>query len=419
MDSSANVNAGKIDQLIRYMKFLTRFYKNRPDFHYYRMMQDYYIALRDACQNGGFVVAHTIFFPVEIFQALDLVPMHLEFTGSLMSLFGIDCADLLAQAGEMGLPSEICSAHRLIAGALKLGALPANGAVVCSNLVCDNAIKSGELIMDFNHCPGFAFDYPFNKSEAADKFIMQELRDVIAFLEQVSGHKMDWQNLSDNIAETNKQISLIRQINNLCKTLPSPFQPQDFLKLLVVEYMGAGKIESTSYLEKLYKELSAMIAVGKGFANPERLRLMTTMLTPWYLQADIDSTLMKHGAAIVCNPNLSDWRELPQLDPEKPLESIAIKLAACSPMRMFALLDNRSIDPFISSIKDYKIDGVLNFNHLGCRQLGPTFKIYKDVLNELGVPILNIDCDLIDSTITSGDEVCQKMEQFFELLEDR
>jgi benzoyl-CoA reductase/2-hydroxyglutaryl-CoA dehydratase subunit BcrC/BadD/HgdB len=230
---------------------------------------------------------------------------------------------------------------------------------------------------------------------------------------------MDWNKLSENIVETSKQIGLIRQINNLCKTVPSPFQPQDFLKLLVVDYMGAGKAATTRYLEKLCEEMSAMVAAGKGFANPERLRLMALMLTPWYMQGAIDSMLSEHGASIVCNPNLCDWRELPQLDPEKPLESIAMKLAACSPMRMFGPLAERGVEPVISCVEEYKIDGAVHFNHLGCCQMSPTFKIYKDVLDELDVPILNIDCDLIDSTITSADEVCQKMEQFFELLEDR
>jgi benzoyl-CoA reductase/2-hydroxyglutaryl-CoA dehydratase subunit BcrC/BadD/HgdB len=412
-------STNKIGQLIRYLKFLTSFYHNQPHTHYFQMIYDYYVALWDAHENGDFVVAHTIFFPVEIFHAMDLVPMHLEFTGSLMSLFGIKCSDLLAEASEMGLPPEICSAHRLIGGALKLGALPDAGAVVCSNLVCDNAIKSGELTMDFNHCPGFVFDYPFNQSEAADKFVMQELKDVISFLENVSGHKMDWTKLSENIAETNKQIGLVRQINNLCKAVPSPFQPQDFLKFLVLDYMGAGKVTSTRYLATLYQEMSAMVKAGRGFANPERLRLMALMLTPWYLQGAIDSILLEHGASIVCNPNLCDWRDSLQLDPEKPLESLALKLAACSPMRMFGPLDKRGIDPVISAAKEYKIDVAVNFNHLGCRQLGPTNKVYKDVLNKLDVPVLNIDCDLIDSTVTSQDEVRQQMEHFFELLEDR
>lgn len=414
-DSKTN----KIDQLLRYMKFLARFYRNQPHFHYFQMLQDYFLELRNAQENGRFVVAHTIFFPVEIFQAMDLVPMHLEFTSSLMSLFGVDCSDLLAEAAKMGLPVEICSAHRIIGGALAKGAMPQADAVVCSNLVCDNAIKSGELTMKFNRCPGFIFDYPFNRSETASKFILQELRDTITFLENVSGHKMDWKKLADTVAETNKQIDLVRRINNLCKKSPSPLPPQDFIKFLIVDYLGAGRPDTTRYLQALHTDLASKVEAGQGFVNPERLRLMATMLSPWYLQGEVDAILSEHGAAIVCNPNLFDWREPLLLDPEKPLESIALKLAACSPLRMFGPLDDRAIQPLTSCVKEYKIDGVINFNHLGCRQMGPMFKIYKDVLDKQGVPILNIDCDLIDHTVTSVDEVRQKMEQFFELLEDR
>ncbi len=107
--------------------------------------------------------------------------------------------------------------------------------------------------MEYHHCPGFLFEYPFHQSEAGKKFIMQELKAVIEFLEQVSGHKMDWNKLSENIAETDKQLDLIRQINGLCKKVPSPFQPQDFLKFLCVDYMAAGTKEITNYLNRLEK----------------------------------------------------------------------------------------------------------------------------------------------------------------------
>jgi benzoyl-CoA reductase/2-hydroxyglutaryl-CoA dehydratase subunit BcrC/BadD/HgdB len=414
-----NTGTPKIDQLIRSMKFLTRFYRNQSHTHYYQMIYDYYSALRGAREKGDFVVAHTIFFPVEIFHAMDLLPMHLEFTGYLMSLFGITCNDVLAKAAEMGLAPEICSGHRLVEGAVGMKMLPAADAVVCSNLVCDNGLKTGEMVMESNHCPGFIFDYPFHQSEAGKKFIMQELNNVIGFLEQVSGHKMDWDRLSENIAETDKQLELIRQISALCKKVPSPFQPQDFLKFLCVDYMAAGTSEITSYLTGLRDELSAMVAQGKGFANPERLRLMGLMIPPWYLQGDIDRMLAEHGAAIVCYPNLCDWGEEAHLDPQKPLESIAKKLALSPPMRTFGPLDERAIGSVTGSVAEYKIDGAVNFTHLGCRQMGPTLKIYKDALDELDVPLLNIDCDLVDSTITSADEVCAKLDQFFEQLEDR
>jgi benzoyl-CoA reductase/2-hydroxyglutaryl-CoA dehydratase subunit BcrC/BadD/HgdB len=419
LNSPSESSSNKFDQLIRYMKFFPRFYRNQPQVHYFQMLHDYYAALRDARQNGGFVVAHTIFFPVEIFNALDLIPMHLEFTGSLMSLFGIDCSDLLAEAAKIGLPSEVCSAHRVLGGALMKGALPLVNAVVSSNLVCDNSVKSGELTMKFNNCPGFVFDYPFNRSDIADKFIIQELQEVIKFLEQVSGHKMNWGKLSENIAQTNLQIDLIRRINNLCKSSPSPFLPQDFIKLLVVDYMGAGRPETTLYLQSLCQDLSAKVTSHTGFVNPERLRLMSTMLSPWYLQGEIDAILSEHSASIVCNPFISDWREELNLEPEKPLESLAKKLRICAPLRMYGAFDKRAIEPIISCVKEYKIDGAINFNHLGCRQMGPAFKIYKDILDELDVPTLNIDCDLVDPSITSADEMRQKMEPFFELIEDR
>lgn len=409
----------KIDQLIRSMRFLARFYKNRSHSHYYQMIHDYYADLRFARRNGNFVVAHTMFFPVEIFHAMDILPLHLEFTGYMMSLFGIRCNDVLARSAELGLAPEICSAHRLVGGGLNMDMLPPADAVVMSNLVCDNAIKTGELTMEVNRCPGFVFDYPFHQNEAGRKFILKDLKDAIAFLEQVSGRKMDWNKLSMNVAETNKQLDLIRQINSLCKSTPSPFEPQDFLKFLTVDYMGAGKPEITLYLKDLKEDLAAKAAEGKGFASPERLRLMGLMIPPWHLQGEVDEILKKHGAAIVCYPNLCDWGDDIYLDPERPLESLAKKLAISPPMRSFGPLDERMLGPLRAAVREYKIDGALNFTHLGCRQTGPLFKIYKDVLDELDIPVFNIDSDLVDATITSADEVRLKLEQFFELLEDR
>ena len=44
---------------------------------------------------------------------------------------------------------------------------------------------------------------------------------------------------------------------------------------------------------------------------------------------------------------------------------------------------------------------------------------FKDILNDMDVPMLTLDCDVVDPTFTSEEEVREKLEQFFELLEDR
>jgi benzoyl-CoA reductase/2-hydroxyglutaryl-CoA dehydratase subunit BcrC/BadD/HgdB len=45
--------------------------------------------------------------------------------------------------------------------------------------------------------------------------------------------------------------------------------------------------------------------------------------------------------------------------------------------------------------------------------------VLKDVLNEINIPVLTIDCDMLDPTVTSVEDMKTRMEQFFELLEDR
>ena len=43
----------------------------------------------------------------------------------------------------------------------------------------------------------------------------------------------------------------------------------------------------------------------------------------------------------------------------------------------------------------------------------------QETLSELDIPMLTVDCDIVDPTVTSEEEVTGKIEQFFELLEDR
>jgi benzoyl-CoA reductase/2-hydroxyglutaryl-CoA dehydratase subunit BcrC/BadD/HgdB len=420
--SITDIQNDKLGTLIKTTRFLARLSQSRDgqksQVPYYQMMANYYTRLREAPRQGDFVVAHTMFFPIEILNAMDLLPMHAEFTGWMMSLFCGNCADSLTKAAEIGLAPEICSAHRLVAGALEMGVLPRPDAVIGSNLVCDNAAKSAEFIMERQHCPGFLFDYPFHDSPSERRFIREEFKGVIAFLESVSGRRMDWARLSRNLAETDKQICLVRQIDNLCTTVPSPFVPQDFLKFLVTDYMFAGQPETTHYLEMLREELAEKAALKQGTVTPEKHRLMGIMIPPTHLLGSIDRICAEHGATIVCYPNLCDWG--PQrLNPEDPLEALAQKLAMSPPLRLYGTFDERALEPVTLGVDKYHINGAVNFSHLGCRQMGATLKFFKDALNELNVPLLNIDCDLVDATVTSEEDVRKQLEQFFELLDEQ
>jgi len=200
--------------------------------------------------------------------------------------------------------------------------------------------------------------------------------------------------------------------------VPSPFHPQGFLELLTVDYLFAGRPEATEYLETLRQELSEAVAQGKGAVPHERFRLMTLFLPPMYLIGFLEKISQEYGAVSVTEPFFCSWGE-GRLDPSKPLESVARKSFMLPEMRMYGPLDDRALGQIVECAKRFKIDGAIYYADIGCRHTCATIKLFKDILDGLDIPVLTLDCDIVDPTITSEEEIRTKLEGFFELLEDR
>jgi benzoyl-CoA reductase/2-hydroxyglutaryl-CoA dehydratase subunit BcrC/BadD/HgdB len=285
-------------------------------------------------------------------------------------------------------------------------------------MVCDNTAKSGELVMELNKCPGFFLDHPFQHSDEEIQYFVGELKNMIDFLEVQSGHKMDWDLLSETVARMDRQIELVREINELRKAVPSPFHFQGFMDLLTADYLFPGQPESIEYLETLRDELTDMVKEGKGAVPNERFRLMNFFLPPMYLIGFLERISQESGAVSVAEPFFTFWGD-GRLDPNRPLESVAQKSYMLPEARMYGPLDERAIDSITTCAKDYKIDGAIYYADVGCRHSCATIKLFKDILDDLDIPMLTLDCDVLDPTITSEEEIREKLEGFFELLEDR
>jgi len=421
--TTANQEKNKIDAIIRACRLLSRMSQARPDARksevlYYQMLSKYYTRLLNAKKEGNFIAAHTVFFPTEILYAMDIVPMHTEATTWMISLFTGECADILSAGAELGLASEICTPHRGLAGAYAIGTLPHPDVILWSNMVCDNTAKSGEMLMEINHCPGFFIDRPFQQSDEEERYLVGELKDMINFLEEQSGRKLNWSRLEEIVARMDKQIELTREICELRKAVPTPFHPQGFLELVSTDYLLPGQPEAIEYLETLRQELTEMVKTGKGAVSHERFRLMTLFLPPMYLMGFLEKLSQEYGAVSVTEPFFTYWGE-GKLDPAKPLESVAKKSYMIPEMRMYGPLDERALGSIVDCAKQYKVDGAIYYADVGCRHTCATIKLFKDILSKIDVPVLTLDCDVVDPTATSAEEVREKLGQFFELLEDR
>ncbi len=413
----------KIDTLVRSCRIVEKLARNRPDVSQsellnYRMLTTYFTRVMKAHEEGKTLALHTVFIPAEILYAMDIVPMHAETTSWMTAIFTEGCADVLAESARIGLASEICSAHRGLAGAYGLGVLPRPDVVIWSSLMCDNTAKSGELLMEMNHCPGFFLDHPFEPTKNETQYLVAELREMISFLEEHTGRRMDWDKLAGIVSLMDRQISLTSEINELRKSLPSPFPPQRFFDLLMSHYLFPGQPEAIQFLEVLKKEMSLKVAQGKGVCEKERFRLMSLLVPPMFALGFLGSLPDQYGAVSVVEPLFSLWSNR-RLDPQKPLESVAQKMFMFPEMCMYGHMDDRVVKATASAARDYKVDGAICYAHLGCRQGNGVIKVFKDVLSEIDVPLLTVDCDILDPTVASVEDMRSRMEQFFELLEDR
>jgi benzoyl-CoA reductase/2-hydroxyglutaryl-CoA dehydratase subunit BcrC/BadD/HgdB len=384
---------------------------------YYQMLSKYFTRLLNARENGEFVAAHTVFFPAELIYTMDLVPMHTETSTWMTALFTGECSDILNEGVNLGLAYEICTPHRGLAGAFSLGALPRPDVMLWSNMVCDNTAKSGELITELCDCPGFFIDRPFKNSQREIQYLTGELEDMVHFLEEKSGKKMDWDRLSETVERMDRQIELVRQVNELRKNTPTPFSPMGFLELLTIDYLFPGQPEAIEYLETLLEELTEATRQGKGAIPEEKFRLMTLFIPPMYLISFLEKVFKEHGAVSVIEPFFTYWGE-GNLDSSRPLESVAKKSYMIPEMRMYGPMDEKALNSIVDCAEQYRVNGAIYYADVGCRHSCATIKLFKDTLNDIDIPVLTLDCDVVDQTATSEEEVKEKLEGYFELLED-
>jgi len=414
----------KIDSLIRSYTLMARMNRARPGARqsqtlYYQMLAEYYTRVRNAHEEGKLVAAHTVFFPTEILYAMDIVPLHTETTTWLIALFLREQTELLIKGAQLGLAPEICSPHRGVAGIFGLNAIPRPDIILWSNLICDNTAKSGELIMELNHSPGFFLDNPFQGSAGEMNYLVDELKDMVHFLEEKSGRKMDWKKLSEIITRTDQEIELYREICELRKAIPSPMSILGYLELISADYLFPGQPEAIQYLTVLRDELKDMVKHGRGAVSPERFRLMTLFLPPLHLIGYLGTLFAELGAVSVVEPFFTRWSE-GKLDPDRPLESVAKKSFLIPERRsMYGPLSQQALQDIADGAEQYKIDGAIYWAFMGCRHTCATIRVVKEVLSEIDVPMLTLDCDIMDPTVNSEEEIRNKLEQFFEMLEDR
>ncbi|MBI4330448.1 MAG: 2-hydroxyacyl-CoA dehydratase [Chloroflexi bacterium] len=386
---------------------------------FYRIMADHYQSVLRAREEGRLVAMHSGRPPLELLHALDIVPFYHE-------IFSLDALALqrnlqpyLEAASTAGIPVEFCSNHRAMVGQALTGAIPDPDLLLLQTDCCDNKLKTWEIFFDHYDCPRFLLDIPFTYREEGIAYIRRQLDQLVSFLEAHSGKKLDLDRLTQSLEHSRQCHALYREINRMRAGVPSPLNSREAFSPLAMMLSLEGTPEAVSYFQQLRDDLQERVAQGKGAVEQENYRLFWLHGLPLHSLELLDWFEREHGAVVVMD-QFSLLEEEDMIDPARPLESLARRhYFSCLNIAFYGDLE-KSSRHITRAAREARAQGAVFLAHIGC-QIGCTMiRYFKDALQEeVGIPTLILDADLIDPTAMSLEEMQGKMEGFFEILDER
>lgn len=370
---------------------------------------------KKAYGKESLVVWRNSFVPSEIFYALDIIPFCAEGNCSMFANSGL-ASNPLNIAEENFYSRDTCSFLRCLVGTSSINCMPTPDLLVATSHYCDGAAKVFYNLSKKYNKPFFLIDMPYdyNNNKALD-YLTFQIEDLVKNIENKFCLKMDYNKLSETIELSNEAREYFLKVCELRKNIPAPMLGGEAIDYVIMLSHTWGTKEIVEVYKLLYEELYTRVMNKTGALPQEKYRILWRNLRPYY-DTGVMSYLEFEKEAVVAfeEVNYIHWDEM---DPKDPYRSIAKKLISNPPLGPF----HRWLDATSSFIKEYKIDGIIEFVHWGCRHLNNTSQIVKRVLikNKMNIPFLIIDSDCLDNRNWSSGQIKTRVDAFIEILKNR
>ena len=385
-------------------------------------MINYIQRLLEEREAGKPVVWCSSLAPSAIFKAMGMETFFVESYGAVCGGMGFG-TDLCKQAEACGYSLDLCSTLKGSLGivfgnsvpeGLPMGGLPKPD-IVFTMPSCPSIVNAYDRMSRYYDAPMLVMEKPRYHDELDGDEIrylvrsgVEELQEIIAFLEKFTGKPFDYDRLQENVALEKKVSQLWRDAIALCRNVPAPMSVFDGISHIYPFYLDRGSVESAAYYQALKEELSDRVDRKIGAITDEKYRLYWDN-APFSAVAD---RLAAEGVVPVISGAFFN-RGYPDLDPERPLETIVES--------MFFIPGNRSlrwkIDWLTGLVEEYSLDGMLMQRTRFCHasNMGQEDMI-KAVKNKRGIPGTVLEGDSCDHRLYSESDINSKVDAFLEIL---
>ncbi len=349
--------------------------------------------------------------------------------------------DYLRDSEDYGYSPDVCSYVKADVGLIlreqkhPAGLIPKADIAIMSNM-CATFIKWGEIWERMLNTPTFSLDLPGQRAgnwkvrpgdaqHIADaQWIESQFRDLIDRCEKITGKRFDIDRLAEVEDRVNRMVKHWNSVMALNRVSPAPYNAMlDGLTYIGIMNVYRGTEEGVEYMRRLEESLRAKVARGEGRVPNERFRLLFSG-TPCYVSMRRLVELFETwGGVFAYSDYLTfaaggmDAGEM-EYDTSRPLESLA-EVTALAAHRG---LSNQFFahERLAQQIRDYDVDGIVFHGIKSCRFVSSGMADTRNFLtNEMSVPSLYIESDLIDPRYWSDAQIKNRVDAFFESLKQR
>lgn len=379
-----------------------------------------------------------------LLRAMDIACIYPEDYGAVCAASGV-AQKYLERSNIEGFPNHICGYARNTIGYASLmkeldgippgapmSGMPKPRLLVGSGYFCDTRFKWFQALGRYFDAPLWLLEMPHPgvpeslQKGAEDyiiKFMVDELKKFVDFLEHTTQKKMDWDRLDEIINDTIEMNRIWWEVNDLRKAQPCPMHARDFWSCMPAALYQAGDPKETAVLYKnLYDEVKGMIERGEGAVPNEKFRLAFGELPPWHNLAFFDD-LAERGWNVV----VESWAYHPPQYVDLSRYKDPLERLARHTFQYFSGFFKNAYKakeelgyfgyPYIEYARNFKCDGFLAHPLLSCRTATNHLMYVQDrLMQKLKIPSLVMEGDIVDHTVFNPAEVLRKADAFEESM---
>ena len=373
----------------------------KADQYLARIMMDLMLAPLQRPEQCAMV---SIFTPCELVQEAGLSPYNVEaFSCYLAATYAEQNG--LRTVEDRGLPETLCSYHRTFLGAAETGLLPKPRCIVYTSLACDANLVTFRHLADLYRVPSFSIDVPYTPNDANVTYVAGQLRELAVFLRAQTGTAIDEDRLRARVQRGRRTLENYDRYQTL---RADRYVPSD-----LVSPMYCAMTNSVLLGTEQEDRYVSMLLDGIEQAPPARGTRIYWMHTIPFWSDAVKEVLMLREEAQIVGCELAQMADVSRTS-DDPYEAMAQRL-------VYSAMNggiSRRIAQGIRNAKQAGADGVVWFNHWGCKHTLGGSALAKKQFEAAGLPFLILDGDGCDRSHGGEGQTATRLGAFLELLEE-